>query len=430
MRRPSSRRSSAPALLAVLVALALAAVGVQVLRGSPPVATPVMPGSFTGYAFDACEAPSQRAMDAWLTGSPYWAVGVYISGENRACPGQENLDAAWVATQAARGWRLLPLDVGPQAPCSHGRWSRIDAAPAGRYAAARRQGTAEADGAAGAAAALALAPGSTLWLDVEAFDISQTACRAATLAYVSGWSARLHRHGFVSGLYSSAASGVRMLQQAGRGAVLPRQVWVGEWNGRADAGAPPPVAAVTGRVHQYAGTHRETHGGVTLEVDSSFMEVGRGSVAAPGRLPCAAPRHPPRLHRGDRSRAVVALQCLLRHEGLLHGRPTGRLDAATARAVAGLRRARHLPTGGDVGRHTWTALLSTGSRPLLKYGATGDAVRRLQRSLDAVVGADLPLSGVFGDRTAAAVRRYQRADGLPETGVVTAAVWRSLQAGR
>ena len=176
-------------MLAVLLALlVVAAVAVQVLRPAPAVVTGVMPGSFTGYAFDTCEAPSQRQMDAWLEHSPYWAVGIYIAGENRACPRQRHLDAAWVAAQSARGWRLLPLSVGRQAPCSVStRWSKIDPSPGHGYVAARGQGRDEATDAAAAARDLGIARGSTLWLDMEAFDISRARCRDATLAYVSSW---------------------------------------------------------------------------------------------------------------------------------------------------------------------------------------------------------------------------------------------------
>ena len=205
---------------------------VQVPRTGPAVVTGVMPGSFTGYAFDTCEAPSQRQMDAWHEHSPYAAVGVYIAGENRACPRQRHLDAAWVATQAARGWRLLPLSVGPQAPCSEGtRWSRVDASPANAYAAARGQGRDVATDAAGAARDLGIARGSTLWLDVESFDISRTRCRDATLAYVSSWTRALRKGGYGSGFYSSGSTGIRMLEQArvapgGRTTCRTRSGWV------------------------------------------------------------------------------------------------------------------------------------------------------------------------------------------------------------
>ena len=49
------------------------------------------PGNFTGYGFDQCLAPTQKAMDAWLKSSPFLAVGIYISGDSRACRIQPNL---------------------------------------------------------------------------------------------------------------------------------------------------------------------------------------------------------------------------------------------------------------------------------------------------------------------------------------------------
>ncbi len=75
------------------------------------------PGDFTGHGFDQCLAPTQSAMDTWWKKSPFSAVGIYISGDSRACRSQPNLSSEWVAAQVARGWRLLPIALGPQASC-------------------------------------------------------------------------------------------------------------------------------------------------------------------------------------------------------------------------------------------------------------------------------------------------------------------------
>ena len=84
---------------------------------------PPTPGNFTGYGFDQCDAPSQAAMDRWLQHSPFLAVGIYISGNSRACRAQPNLTAGWVRRQLAGGWRLLPITLGPQSTCV-GRFPR------------------------------------------------------------------------------------------------------------------------------------------------------------------------------------------------------------------------------------------------------------------------------------------------------------------
>src|SRR5215218_2977834 len=82
-------------LLVGLVALLLP------LAPAPSVAgTRAAPGSFTGYAFDTCDTPSQRQMNAWRRHSKFWGVGVYIAGMNRACSTQRHLTRRWVATQS------------------------------------------------------------------------------------------------------------------------------------------------------------------------------------------------------------------------------------------------------------------------------------------------------------------------------------------
>src|SRR6478609_371153 len=113
---------------------------------------------FTGYGFDQCHAPDQRSMNKWMTYSPFLAVGIYISGNSRACRDQPNLTPAWISTQLAKGWRLLPITLGPQASCQP-RFPRYDDDPTiipkpGKdksYAKARNQGSAEADKAVAAA---------------------------------------------------------------------------------------------------------------------------------------------------------------------------------------------------------------------------------------------------------------------------------------
>ena len=65
----------------------------------------------------------------------------------------------------------------------------------------------------------------------------------------------------------------------------------------------------------------------------------------------------------------------------------------------------------------------------MKYGSSTQAVRRLQRALNAADGAALETTGVFENTTTAAVMRYQRDHGLPATGVVTDDVWNLLRAG-
>ena len=191
----------------------------ELASASAAVVAASTPGDFTGLGFDQCVAPTQTAMDAWITSSPYRAVGIYISGDSRACRVQPNLSPTWVATQVSRGWRLLPIALGPQASCL-ARFPRyaddfkINPKRPGATPSARAQGVVEADKNATDAAALGIGAGSTLWYDLEAFDLTNTTCRESALAFVSSWVTRTKELGYVAGFYSSASSGIKMLDDA------------------------------------------------------------------------------------------------------------------------------------------------------------------------------------------------------------------------
>jgi peptidoglycan hydrolase-like protein with peptidoglycan-binding domain len=434
-------------LVTAVVAVAAGLTGLALTTSSRPATadTRAMPGSFTGYAFDACQAPSQEAMDVWRERSPYWGVGIYTSGVNRYCDEQRHLSWSWVDEQARKGWVLLPLHVGLQAACTGtARWEKIDSDPADNYAAARAQGRAEAREAVEAARSYGIGPRSTLWYDLEHFDVSRDRCRESALSLVSAWTNTLHDLGYRSGFYSSAGSGIKMLDDARvhepRRYSLPDQLWVARWSGTPfrinDAGNTylRDDGWPRDRVHQYRGGHDETYGGVTVNIDSNFMHVGRGS--RPGKAPahCGVRidfgTYPVR-RRGDRGDHVAAGQCLLKKAGLYPRTVHGRFSPATERAVRRFQDATPgIRTTGVLDRRTWTALTSRGRAPVVKYGSASDAVRRLQRALNAADAARLDVDGVFANATAAAVKRYQRDHDLRGTGAVAGDVWALLQAGR
>src|SRR5689334_2487845 len=86
-------------LVGAVTALTLTVSGLALTAAPADAGNRVTPGNFTGYGFDQCVAPSQQAMDRWLTTSQYWAVGIYIAGDSRACPDQPNLTRQWISTQ-------------------------------------------------------------------------------------------------------------------------------------------------------------------------------------------------------------------------------------------------------------------------------------------------------------------------------------------
>jgi peptidoglycan hydrolase-like protein with peptidoglycan-binding domain len=429
-------------LVAVAVA-ALATVASGLVTAPASAANVVTPGSFTGYGFDQCLAPTQASMNAWLRHSPYWAVGIYVSGDSRGCPSQPNLTPEWIATQLRKGWRLLPITLGPQAWCTtrerYLHQVRINPDASNGYRKARRQGRAEAAKTVGVASRLGIAPGSTLWYDIEAFDISQNRCRESALSFLSAWTRKLHRLGFVSGVYSSAASGVKMLDDAqalrpGTYA-MPDQIWIADWNGRADVNSSYVRSSSWmphRRVHQYRGGHNESYGGVTINIDNNWLDLGTGSRARRERHCDGVDvdfASYPRIRRGAEGALVTAAQCLLKEQGGYDGELTGVFDEALVDAVRAFRAEHEMAARASITRTVWTALLSAGRRPLLKYGAASGDVRRLQRALNAADSAELAVTGVFEGRTTAAVKRYQGDHRIARSGVVLPALWRLLQSG-
>lgn len=223
---------------------------------------------FTGLGFDACTAPSSKAMAAWED-SPYRGVGVYIGGVNRACS-QPNLTADWVAEQTEAGWHLIPTYVGLQAPTSAcSSCAKLTSSQA------TAQGAAAAVDAVEEAAAVAMGPGSPIYFDMESYSQTSSAT-AATLAFLEAWTEKLHALGYVSGVYSSSASGIEDLAgQVGSGYTLPDDIWIANWNGQQNTLDPVVPASAWSphrRIHQYRGGHNESYGGVTINIDNNYLD--------------------------------------------------------------------------------------------------------------------------------------------------------------
>ncbi len=450
MRRATRRPSRLTAVLTTAATLLAGTVATVGLAAGPAHADNVVtPGNFTGHGFDQCVAPTQGAMDRWLNFSPFLAAGIYISGKSRGCRSQPNLSPAWVRNQLRKGWRLLPITLGPQAWCNP-RFPRYsddvdiirDPGSDGRYVKARRQGQREAVSAIEAATALGIRRGSTLWYDLEGFDLGNTTCRESSIAFLSGWSYRLKQRGWVSGAYSSASSGIKMLDDARRNRprqfVLPQNLWIADWDGKAntstayisDAGWNPHR-----RMKQYRGGHPETWGGVRIDIDSNYLDVGKGSFA-PWRKRCTGVRMDfaryRRIARGanNHHKQVRALQCMLKERKIYGGKLHGRYNKATRAAVDRWRSKRGFATGGPFTSTHWVAVFASGRRTTLKTGSAGPPVRRLQRALNAGGHRRGWAQGVYRGDDRAAVRRWQGAVGLPKTGIMAAWMWKRMGNGR
>jgi Domain of unknown function (DUF1906) len=224
--------------------------------------------------FDACTAPSQNAMKAWK--AKYSAIGIYIGGQNMACD-YGNLSAAWVKAVHAMGWSLLPIYVGLQAPCNS--FQKISTAtPA-------TQGTQAADTAVGDAASFGLGQGSPIYDDMESYNNASASCKSTVLQFLDAWTKEIHAKGYVSGVYSSASTGITDLATTttinGHALNQPDALWFALWDNKNNLTGTPYLASTkwaADRVKQYQGNQNVKVGSYTLNIDADW--VG-GAVSGP-----------------------------------------------------------------------------------------------------------------------------------------------------
>lgn len=237
---------------------------------------------FRGKGFDTCAAPSTDAMNAWRD-SPYGAVGIYIGGTNRGCR-QDNLTADWVKAQYENDWRFFPIYVGPQVSADSGSCTEnceVITEP-------ESQGVEAAEDAMKEAVSLGFGKGSVLYYNLESYAPSpETSARATS--FLEAWTRTLHDSAYFAGVYGSRDSTIRDLVQAAKGDdyVLPDVVYFANWDNKDTTDDPEIPANLWNshqRIKQYKGDHKETHGGVTINIDSDQLDVGPESAEEPPEL--------------------------------------------------------------------------------------------------------------------------------------------------
>lgn len=142
---------------------------------------------------------------------------------------------------------------------------------------------------------------------------------------------------------------------------------------------------------------------------------------------------------------VAAIQQRLQVHGFEIGTIDGSYGSRTKSAVSGFQQSKRLNSDGIVDKETWTALAADpaqapealqnnapipGNAPTaittLTKGASGSKVKTLQVRLE-VKGYDPgPIDGIFGARTAAAVKDFQEYKGLNADGAVDEITWKAL----
>lgn len=139
---------------------------------------------------------------------------------------------------------------------------------------------------------------------------------------------------------------------------------------------------------------------------------------------------------------VAAIQQRLQVHSLKVGTIDGSYGSRTTSAVRAFQQSKGLNADGIVDKETWTALAADpasapetvqsdaavpGNPPtLLNKGAVGSKVKTLQVRLE-IQGYDPgPIDGIFGARTATAVKNFQKFKGLTVDGMVDETTWKAL----
>ncbi|MBD1827691.1 peptidoglycan-binding protein [Microcoleus vaginatus GB1-A2] len=151
---------------------------------------------------------------------------------------------------------------------------------------------------------------------------------------------------------------------------------------------------------------------------------------------------------GDDGPEVAAIQQRLQVHSFKVGTIDGSYGSRTTSAVRAFQQSKGLKSDGIVDKETWTALaadpasasetvqsnppiLSNAAVPgnpptLLNKGAVGSKVKTLQVRLE-IQGYDPgPIDGIFGARTATAVKNYQKFKGFAANGMVDETTWKAL----
>lgn len=229
--------------------------------------------------FDKCQAGSATQMQAWWDNSYFFDSNIYFSGRNRACPSQPfTNNPAWIDQVSNMGWGLIPTVVGYQSPCTA---STTTAKLSYDPAVAEQQGRGEADIAAADAASIGLSAGSVLYYDMERYDetASTPGCRTATVAFLKGWTNRIHELGFISGVYGSPRNAIDDWQFMAAADRMDA-VWMARWDNVPSvwtyvsfATFPANLWIDHQRIKQWQAPHNETWGGYTFNIDGNTSDA-------------------------------------------------------------------------------------------------------------------------------------------------------------
>jgi hypothetical protein len=142
-----------------------------------------------------------------------------------------------------------------------------------------RRGLREGRDAVAAAKKLGMAKNSAVYLDMEAYDNSDTRCAATTLRYIQGWNRAVRNADYHTGFYSGSNAGIAHMEgarKAGR-KNLPEALWFAQWRTAPSVNETQYIARRAWqphrRIHQYDGDVTRTYGGQSLSIDRNQVDA-------------------------------------------------------------------------------------------------------------------------------------------------------------
>ncbi len=181
-----------------------------------------------------------------------------------------------------------------------------------------------------------------------------------------------------------------------------------------------------GWLWRYAGSCGACACGVERRCHDGYKKTSSGWVRSICRwntsCGCRTSVSWPTTKRGQTGTNVYTVQHLLTARGYATT-VDGVFGSGTETRVKQFQTAKGLTATGVVAAQTWPVLVIT-----VRYSNSGHAVRAVQRQL-IKHGYSLPVTGYFGSATDAAVRDFQRKNGLYVDGIVGQNAWRTLTGG-
>ncbi len=136
------------------------------------------------------------------------------------------------------------------------------------------------------------------------------------------------------------------------------------------------------------------------------------------------------LKKGDSGADVKKIQERLKELGYFDASCTGNFGSQTVEAVKAFQKRNNLTQDGVVNEKTLKKLNSSSALKAdttLREGSSGTAVKELQDRLKELGFFTSTSTGNFGEKTTAALKAFQKKNGLSQTGVVNASTEKKLE---